>query len=228
MRWVDPALAEERHINILSPVEQTRLAGYRVPEGGRAFLAARALARIVISSILQLKPADVSLTAQCRRCGGPHGRPELPGSGLQVSITHTRALVGFACTRDGLVGIDVESESRRSARETIKPRVLAPEEQECLSRVPLEAQNAGFLRYWTRKEALLKAVGCGLTVSPVKLTVSGPYDEPRLLKWAASPDLRRSAAIRDLNPGHGCVGAIAFLDAKPRIFEGSGAELLMS
>jgi 4'-phosphopantetheinyl transferase len=58
--------------------------------------------------------------------------------------------------------------------------ILATEEQSILWRVPKAPQSCLFLRYWTMKEALLKAAGLGLSIAPNKIIVD-PGHAPAVL-----------------------------------------------
>jgi phosphopantetheinyl transferase (holo-ACP synthase) len=85
------------------------------------------------------------------------GRPHVPG--LAVSITRTQHYVGVAATYDGPLGLDLEEVRPRDfaplANRWFTPRELAWIDR---SSDPLEA----FLRLWTGKEAVGKALGLGL------------------------------------------------------------------
>jgi 4'-phosphopantetheinyl transferase len=61
------------------------------------------------------------------------------------------------------------------------------------SRSPANRRVDGFLRYWTRKEAVLKATGDGLRVPMDELVVSAPEEAAELRSWRGRPD-RRSAS----------------------------------
>jgi len=75
-----------------------------------------------------------------------------------------------------------------------------------------------FYRYWTRKEAVVKATGDGITVDLQLVRVSGVDEPPRLLSYPDRPAI--AAAIRDLNPGGGHVAAVCVLtDRAPRVVE---------
>lgn len=85
------------------------------------------------------------------------GKPEAWG-GVHFSISHAGGHVWLACCRAGDVGIDVEDAT--PAAEDLTPW-LHPEESASLSG---QGDPASRRRLWARKEALVKAVGMGLSL----------------------------------------------------------------
>ena len=71
----------------------------------------------------------------------------------------------------------------------------------------------GFLRYWSRKEAALKATGDGLAVAPAAIRVSSPIRPPSVLR--GRQPLRDAWPVRmhDLDAGAGHVAALASVRA---------------
>lgn len=100
-------------------------------------------------------PADLDLVAVCPDCGGPHGRPVVVGSPLQVSLTHGAGVVVAAASWDAAIGIDLEPP-------TDSPAVLG-----AIGAMTGTASVA----HWSRVEAVLKADGRGLRVDPSRVTI---------------------------------------------------------
>jgi hypothetical protein len=98
------------------------------------------------------------------------GRPVIDG--LAVSLSHARGLVAVAASRGGPVGVDVESR-REFEIDGMARRWFDPTEVTWLYRQPdpLDA----FLRLWTAKEAVGKALGRGLRGSGLRRPM--PLDE---------------------------------------------------
>jgi 4'-phosphopantetheinyl transferase len=83
------------------------------------------------------------------------GRPQ-PVKGVYWSLTHKPAYVGAIVARRH-VGIDIETIVRRKT-EALFDKVADSDEWALIGSRSWE----GFHRYWTAKEAVLKADGCGL------------------------------------------------------------------
>jgi 4'-phosphopantetheinyl transferase len=198
---------------LLSSAERARWLGFMFDHDRAAYLAAHALARMVGGHLLGIAPQEVTFTTVCPRCGGSHGKPTLPGTGLELSITHSRTRVGVAFARAVAVGLDVEEALPARPHASLAAYVLSARELATLARLPESSKDTALLRYWTRKEALLKATGHGLYIAPADVTVSGPLDAPALLEWAAAPALEQWLYLHDLHPDPGHIAAVATLGA---------------
>jgi 4'-phosphopantetheinyl transferase len=103
----------------------------------------------------------------------PTGRPVIEG--LHISLTHTTGIAAVAATHTGPIGIDVE-QLRDFPVAAMATRWFAPTEA--------TSSPETFLRLWTAKEAVGKALGTGLRSQglrrrmPPALTGGGGGKEP--------------------------------------------------
>jgi 4'-phosphopantetheinyl transferase len=153
------------------------LAGrYRHPDDAAAFLASRALLRLLAAQLLGVPAAEAAgleVARFCRSCGGTdHGKPRM--AGLEVSLSRTRTLVLAAAGPAGIrLGADVEI-LPEDIFDGFDGMVLSPAERRRAGRGRARRGRAGTeerMRLWTAKEAALKASGHGLAVEPVLLSV---------------------------------------------------------
>lgn len=79
-------------------------------------------------------------------------KPRWRERGCDFNLSHSGALVACALTEGGQVGVDVEI-IRPVQRSALLQRIRAPSEN-----LPLDSDDA-FFRFWTQKEAVLKAEG---------------------------------------------------------------------
>lgn len=200
--WWAPAGDVVPDDSVLDAAERERMARFVHDADRIRYAAAHTLARVVLGAHLGVPPGSVGFQAVCRRCGGAHGKPFVAG-GPEFSLTHGGDLVAVAVTRAGPVGVDVEPVAR-----TLEPglaaTVLAAEE-------PYGGHPADLIRYWARKEAVLKATGDGLAVPPSSVVVTPPGAAPRVL--ASPADGPVQLADLDLPPAY--AGAVAVLAAQP-------------
>jgi 4'-phosphopantetheinyl transferase len=88
-----------------------------------------------------------------------YGKPELRGSGWEFSISHSGRWVWLALASGVPVGLDVEL-----LRPGVDPGFiwpyLHPQERQALA----GAKGPALIRCWTRKEAVIKCVGQGLSL----------------------------------------------------------------
>ncbi len=123
-----------------------------------------------------------------------HGAPLLAGSGLNISISHSRRFAAVAVSERGRIGIDIEEPRLEQLRRVIS-KFLAPEE------MPLWANR--LLAAWTCKEAVFKAAGVptiGLgSIMLIEPDVAQVPDGRRFrLQTIETPDYTLSTAYEQL------------------------------
>jgi len=139
----------------------------------------------------------------CPRCGSDrHGRPYLPGRGdLDVSRSRARGVPIVALARGARVGVDVEAVDDARFGEVADVLLHAQERAAGAQEVALT---------WVRKEALLKALGTGLSVDPRSVWLSAAHDPPAVNAWPPSY-AGTAATLVDLTLPTGQVGCLAVL-----------------
>lgn len=115
----------------------------------------RAMVRSLLSRELGLAAVSAEFAAN------HWGKPALPGCGIDFSISHSGNVIWVALCRGIAVGIDVESKDA-----VIDPYGMAElfhqAERAALFELPAADAKSAFLRCWTRKEAVIKALGEGV------------------------------------------------------------------
>ncbi|WP_231974034.1 4'-phosphopantetheinyl transferase family protein [Pseudonocardia sp. HH130630-07] len=181
--WAAPVEPASRPdlVALLDAHERERMSALRRAEDRARYLAAHALTRLVLAAGLDADPAALELDRTCR-CGQQHGKPRLAGrpDAPGFSLTHSGALVGVA-VGPGPVGIDVEQQRSLGDLAGLARHALSPVER---AAGPVEAN--GFLVTWTRKEALVKATGEGLSSPMDAITLTAPDGPAGILDWPDS------------------------------------------
>jgi len=202
---VDPDAAPGL-IALLDGHERDRLARFRQPPDRARYLAAHALTRLVLAPLVGRPPATLVFDRRCR-CGEQHGKPTLPGAPA-FSLTHGGELVGVAVRpAGGPVGLDVEPVRALSDLDGLVRHVSSPAE---LARAQPVTPDA-FLTAWTRKEALLKATGDGIS-SPMSAITLGPGG---VTGWTGEGAPTNPLWLHDLVPAPGYRAAVAGLGPPP-------------
>ncbi len=97
------------------------------------------------------------------------GRPHLENYPI-FNISHSNQIVICAISKDGKIGIDVE-ELKKINFQGLSKRYFHYNEQQLIK------NKKDFFKIWTRKEAILKAQGCGLRVELKQLdTTRNPVE----------------------------------------------------
>lgn len=154
-----PALAA-----VLNPKELERAAHFHFELHRRRFIVARAGLRILLGTLLGQAPRKLPLAY------GPARKPVLPG-GPAFSLAHSGNWLLIGIADSGRLGVDIEVRKPVPDAMSLARGNFSDEELMALAELPPEDRSAAFLRIWTRKEALLKAVGTGLTLRPALVTV---------------------------------------------------------
>jgi 4'-phosphopantetheinyl transferase len=197
--------------DLLDDGERDRYARFMRAEDKARFVTGRFLARTVLAEATGRPPHDLHFTTGCPHCGDAHGKPRLPGSGLDFSLSHSGDRVLLVLVEGAEVGADVEQESDRDV-DSLSRMVLTAAEAEVLR--TMADRKRGFHAYWSRKEALLKATGHGLAAPMTAIHVSGPDEPPEVVAWegeaAVSP-----VRLADLDAGPGYAASAAVLTDRP-------------
>jgi 4'-phosphopantetheinyl transferase len=86
---------------------------------GRMLLGA-ALLRAAAGALLGVPAGALPVDRTCDGCGDWHGRPTIPGTDLDVSVSHSGNVVAVATLRGGgRVGVDVERACDRPMAEVV-------------------------------------------------------------------------------------------------------------
>ncbi|WP_206283005.1 4'-phosphopantetheinyl transferase family protein, partial [Streptomyces chilikensis] len=117
---------------------------------------AQQVLRHAAAAVLGLDPRGVELG---HRIGG---RPFLPGTDLEVSLSHTADVIVVGLSTGGRVGVDLEPLDRRTDVGLLSAQACTPGELRVLAQLPPRPRKDALLRLWTLKEAYSKALGQGL------------------------------------------------------------------
>ena len=154
-----PPVPRDTDIALLSVDERRTACRYRFLRDRSAFITTRAAARRWLASELRLAPGEVPIVVEST------GRPRLADelcSDLDFNVSHSASRAAIAVTHGRRVGVDLEY--RRSIRDlrALLPDVMGPLERESLDQLDGAAFVQAFYQCWTRKEALVKALGVGI------------------------------------------------------------------
>jgi 4'-phosphopantetheinyl transferase len=161
------ALPSAENIEILSLAEKKHLAKLRKMVDQVSYARAHLLLRHTLQRYCGVPAADLDFSLEST------GKPKLLINSnvdpIEFNLTHCQNLVACAISRSP-VGIDAEPLDRLLESETIE-RILHPLEQERFRALNSADEAKQIIKYWTCKEAALKAVGCGLTIEPSQVLI---------------------------------------------------------
>ena len=214
----EPAVVEQL-AKLLSEDEQDRAQRYRLAKVRQQFILARGMLRTILSRYLQCPPAQIAFTY------GPHGKPAVAavpdgsaGSVPAFNMAHSRGLALLAVTANGEVGIDVEEIRPDGPHDAIAGRFFSKYEAAVIGRLAGTDKHRAFYNAWTRKEAILKALGTGVGGMLAQWEVSLLPGEPaRIRRAPSSVSLKAPLVLAELPIGTDHVAAIAIEGPLPQL-----------
>jgi 4'-phosphopantetheinyl transferase len=139
-----------------------------------------AMRRSVLASLVGVAPHELELPRR-------HGRPlPPPGLGGSLSASHHDDLTALGLSSSPRLGIDVEPRCEADWDAALDD-VITGCEREQLARLPGVERPSAYFRLWTLKEAVMKALGEGLSLrapSSVEIILG---EHPRLARLDGEP-----------------------------------------
>lgn len=174
VRWSRTADVAGRAVERVGMLGDGQVARLRALDGARArrFAAGRALLVAALDDLLGAG-ADLTVTTACERCGGDHGPVRHPRAAISISYAGELVVVAVAPAGNSgdaaaAVGVDIERDDPVTRRRIAEAAALLP------------AGAPPTLAHWTRVEAVLKADGRGMRVSPEAVTFSPDLSSARV------------------------------------------------
>ncbi len=198
------AAAQEVLFALLSAGERARAERFRRTEDRQSFTAAHGALRLLLASMLGEKPQSLSFATNA------YGKPYLVNRAVEFNMSHSGGIVLIAFARHVAIGVDVEALRPMTERATIVRRYFHPGEAADFARVPPANAEAAFFRCWSRKEAVVKALGLGMSLDLHRYRVAClPGVTPEVLALEGEDAPQKTWSLIDLDPGQGHVGAVA-------------------
>jgi 4'-phosphopantetheinyl transferase len=197
----------------LADDERERAERFRFDQPRDRYVACRTSLRHLLAGYLDLRPAEIEF------CYDAYGKPSLDparhDTDLVFNVAHSGSLAVVAVATGCEVGADVECLRPVRQAEGISGRYFHPAEAaDVLSGVEDQLVER-FFRCWTRKEAVIKAIGTGLQFPLETFRVPVLADAPA---WVDLPTGEKTTAERTwlepCFPALGYVAAIATLDVQ--------------
>jgi 4'-phosphopantetheinyl transferase len=193
-------LLEELRADELARAEEFGSARAR-----RRFVVARGTLRVLLGDLLGEAPQSIAIEE------GASGKPRLADAGhrLGFNVSHSGDLA-LICIAEGVeVGVDLEYLRPIPDAVAIARRRFAPEEARFVEKGGPADAGRRFLTCWTRKEALAKALGAGLSFDLRSFSV--PLEEPSGVVSLDPPGEEQTQrwSISDVPMGSEYVAALA-------------------
>jgi 4'-phosphopantetheinyl transferase len=197
------------HTEVLDHQERERMQRFHFAPDRERYAVAHTNLRRILGAYLNQSPEKVCFRAN------RFGKPELAGeASLNFNLSHCRSIAVLAVAHGQPVGVDVEDVK------PVEPEVadmhFSATELSHLNRLQGDAWLSGFYRCWTRKEAILKAEGVGLSRALDSFDVELLPDKPPQLVGTRER-FSHPWTLHDLSPSPGTIGALATAQTQIRL-----------
>lgn len=185
-----PAWPAQAIADCLDRQEMERAARFHFDEHRRRFIAGRGQLRLLLAGYLEVAPRDVRFRY------GEQGKPFLdpchdgPGgrARLHFNLSHSESAALLGVTGDAEIGVDIEAVRAMLDAGDVARDNFSPPEVGVWERLTEEVRQDGFFACWSRKEAVVKAMGGGLSIPLDSFQVTLDPDAPaRLLSIDGEP-----------------------------------------
>lgn len=160
----------------LSENEKSRADRFRHESDYRSYVSVHALLRIELSKLLKIKARSIGIGTS------EYGKPFIRGIDLPFSLSRTGNQFAFVFGNSRqCLGIDIEQIKPEIDFKSISRNYFCVSEQQLiLSSTEPADQKRTFFELWTRKEALLKAIGIGIGIELSRVPVLEGVNVPNL------------------------------------------------
>jgi len=152
-----------------------RLKKYHFEIDRERFIVSRGGLRIILARYLNIQPQTIVFNYN------KFGKPYLRHAKLRFNVSHSGNYILYAIAEAANVGIDVEECKRTIGFLSTAKHFLSENEYHKFLTVAPSERWLAFYRCWTRKEAILKALGKGLFFPLHQLEVSFlPFEKTQI------------------------------------------------
>jgi len=156
---------------ILSGDEKARAERFHFERDRNRFIARRGVLREILGRYLGIESSTL------RFVHGKNGKPRLAekfASGdIEFSLSHSNGVALYGFTRGRQIGVDIENIHDFPEMDQVSGQVFSRSEHESLRGLTGSKKTDVFFKCWTRKEALGKATGEGVTLPMDRISVLG-------------------------------------------------------
>jgi 4'-phosphopantetheinyl transferase len=197
---------------LLSDDQRQRAARFRYREHRERYSVSWGFVRLLLGLYLEQQPGDLEFVF------GDKGKPRLAADPIEFNLSHCQDVAVVAVARGHAVGVDIERRRQLDRADDIATRYFSPREAELYRSLEAAQRPKAFLRCWTRKEAVVKAIGEGMFASLNRLEVSlTPGVPPQVLAIEGDASAGAAWTLVELEPRSGFLGALATQMPRPQI-----------
>lgn len=199
-----------KNCNNLSEEELQRIRRLRFKKDQDNAVVTFTFLRDILALYTADSPKNIKINRDCKTCGEPHGKPYLTGKNQKIkfNVSHTCKYVVIGVSLDE-IGIDIENLNQHKDFDFLL-NTLSDNEKKTITKAN---KTMALLKYWTRKESVVKALGIGLNIDLTRLEVSDWDKQPYIINFPDKPQFQHQMVdfqIEDM------IGSVTFLNCEKK------------
>jgi len=204
--WHGKVSAEDAHYQacwrVLDEAEQAHAGKLKNALIRKRFVEVYGRLRNVLAEILDQSPEKIRIKK------AEHGKPYLVDyPELAFNLSHSADRLMIAVDWNCQLGVDMEICKQRLNLSELVDKCFAEEETDYWNKLPEDQKNREFYRFWTRKEAFVKATGRGIGLGLNKCVIN-PEKPTEFLKVPVDYEPSTAWHVLDIDLGEGICSAL--------------------
>lgn len=202
-----PLLKVQKLAQTLNGEERLRAERFYFDQDRKRFIVARGLLRTLLGYYMGTEQRHLQFRYNAQ------GKPSLDetahGESIRFNLARSYGLALYAFTLNREIGVDLEGMRLFSETERIADRFFSDQEKVVFHALAEYEKQEAFFRYWTCKEAYIKAYGEGLTQPLDHIDISLVPGEPAtLLSINGDAQMASRWSLQELKPASGFAAAL--------------------
>ena len=148
------------YLSLLNADELKKAYGHFSNELAQKFVITRALLKKILAKYIKVFPWEINFKASC------YGKPQISiflNKNIYFNLSHSNNLAVCIVSNFDNIGIDIEYIEPMNNGLKLAKNFFSQNEYSNLLANP-ESVEKNFYRIWTKKESILKSIGCGLVI----------------------------------------------------------------
>ncbi len=196
--------------SVLSAEERKKASWLKFEPDRKKYIISQGVLRLLLADYLKVKTSEIVLLKQKK--GKPFAEND---NSLFFNMSNSGKLCVYAFTRTGETGIDIEEFRSLPDLDDLIQKNLTMRELDFINKKPAD-KAINFFRFWTMKEAYLKAIGEGMRLTPDNLEFSIEKDHIKLINQLEIFD-QEDWIIKDFVPKTSYFGALVYKNTSTKI-----------
>jgi len=192
----------------LSADELKRAERFHFIQHRNQFITAHGLLRRLLVDYTNFE-AD-RITFEYGRNGKPFLSEKFSKEKIRFNLSHSNGYALFAFTCDREIGVDLEHICEFADMDKVAEQVFSTQEIAVLRSFPEAEKKEAFFKFWTRKEAYIKAIGEGFSSALDTIDISSsPLNASVFVDTGKDSGNKNHWTVQDLKPLPGFAAASA-------------------